>query len=118
MPPYIWDGPRPLTRKQAGEVVKPGEVFQPTDAELRNFGDRIDERDAAPAADETETEGAGDDVAFDEDAWFDDHDGYEDRVNTVESGDVDAVLNEIEAVERSETVTEAVAQRRDELSES
>jgi hypothetical protein len=41
MPRYVWDGPRPLTRKSSDEVIQPGEAFDATEAELRNFGDRI-----------------------------------------------------------------------------
>ena len=52
---------------------------------------------------------------FDADAWFDDHDGYEERIATVESGAVDAYLDEIESAERSETVKDAVDARREEL---
>ena len=115
MTTHRWTSSTRLNRHDTGETIKRGDTFEPTESELRAFGDHMEvvKDDEPENADDT-TDG---DVAFDEDAWFDDHDDYQDRIKTVESGAVDAVLDEIKAVERSETVINAVNERRDELSD-
>ncbi|MXV62071.1 hypothetical protein GS429_08355 [Natronorubrum sp. JWXQ-INN-674] len=133
MTTHRWTSSTRLKRHDTGEEIAPGETFEPTDSELRAYGNQIERVEddivqEAETADEFEeiledTDGVEvtddgitpepDGVAFDEDAWFDDHDGYQDRVETVESGVVDDVLEEIKDVERSEKVIEAAKARRD-----
>lgn len=40
MPEYVWRGTHPHTR--ADETVAPGDAFEPTESELRAFGDQIE----------------------------------------------------------------------------
>ncbi|MDJ1434779.1 hypothetical protein [Halostagnicola sp. A-GB9-2] len=131
MTTYRWTSSTRLKRHDTGETIAPGEVFEPTDSEIRAYGNQIEAIEDVEAEDTTAREQAVEenfgeepesgidpelkDVGFDEDAWFDDHDGYQDRVATVESGDVDKILDDIEAVERSEKVIEAVEARREGL---
>lgn len=61
--------------------------------------------------DDSEGDDGGD--AFDEDAWMDRD--YQDRETAVRDGDVDEHLDAIADAETSETVKEAVDDRRDEL---
>lgn len=129
MTTHRWVSSTPLLR--TGADIQPGEAFEPSAAELAHFGDQIEALDdsseedveledgtedevtvSAEDPDPDEGESEGETVAFDEDAWFDDHDDYQDRVATVESGDVDAILDEIEDCERSDTVIDAVTDRR------
>ncbi|OVE83200.1 hypothetical protein [Natronolimnobius baerhuensis] len=114
MTTHRWTSSTRLKRHDTGEVIPPGETFEPTESELRAYGNQIEqiEEDAGDVAD-TEPNDGSEDVTFDEDAWFADHDGYQDRIETVESGVVDDVLEEIKDVERSEKVIEAAKARRD-----
>lgn len=67
-------------------------------------------------ADDTDAGGtSGDDESFDEDAWMEP--GYQQREAAVLDGRVDEHLDAIEAAETSETVKEAVEERRAELEE-
>lgn len=50
---YKWVHHQPLTRI-GGDDVKPGEEFQPTEAELRSFADSIEEDESDDADDESE----------------------------------------------------------------
>lgn len=117
MTTHRWTSSTRLKRHDTGEVIQSGETFEPTESEFRAYGNQIEElQDADGGADETVTTdsaGSEDAVTFDEDAWFDDHDDYQDRIETVESGVVDDVLEEIEEVERSDNVIDAVEARRD-----
>lgn len=138
MASHRWTSTTRLKRHDTGERIEPGETFEPTESELRAFGDHIEavtceesavneaaleEPDAREKAVESafgeepdaevsnnETDG----VTFDAEAWFDDHDGYADRVATVESGVVDGVLDEIIECERSQTVIDAAEARLEE----
>jgi hypothetical protein len=115
MSTHRWTSSTRLNRHDTGKTIEQGDTFEPTESELRAFGDHMVavEDDEPEDADDTTDE----DVAFDEDAWFDDHDGYEDRIATVKSGDVDAILDEIEEVETSDNAVDAIQARRDELSD-
>ncbi|OIB56606.1 hypothetical protein [Natrialba sp. SSL1] len=133
MTTHRWTSSTRLKRHDTGETIAPGEEFEPTDSELRAYGNQIErvEENTEPAElTEREREVAGHfgedpdpetsadedgSVAFDKDAWFEDHDGYQDRIETVESGVVDDVLDKIKATERSEKVIDAVEVRHDEL---
>lgn len=132
MPSHVWTGRKPLHRTWDDDVHA-GEEFDATDAELRAFGDNIDEvvppDDADDAGDErdaedepdgsdeeaddstSDDEGDADESteAFDAEEWFDDD--YRDRAAAVEAGDVDDHLETIYDIETSETVIEAVDAR-------
>ena len=120
---YRWDGNRTLVRT-AGEDVDPGEEFEPTDSELRHFGDRIVEAPDAddvsegeePVAEADESDSEDDEHwEFDAEEWLDVQ--FETRAEAVRDGDVDEHLDAIEECERSDTVVEAVEERREELEE-
>jgi hypothetical protein len=82
-------------------------------ADAKTKGERPDEA-AAPEKDVS----AGDESLFkgedfSSNGWLDNN--YQDRADAVRAGDLDDHLDEIEAVETSNTVTDAVADRRSEL---
>lgn len=58
--PYEWAGPGVL--KRIGEKIHPGEEFEPTEAELDTFSDRIKESES----DETESDNSESDQAASE----------------------------------------------------
>ena len=81
-------------------------------AHLQEHGEfEVVETDEPAEGDESDGESAGED--FGTDSWLEN--GYQDRADAVHEGDVDDYLDEIEAAETSETVLDAVEERRDEL---
>jgi len=108
--PYVWTGHKPLRRNWADNVHE-GEEFEPTEDELQAFGDHI-----AFVEPEDEDDGAGDTGGqaedtdeFDAEEWLDQD--YEDRLATVEAGEVDVHLETIVDVETSTNVEEAAEER-------
>lgn len=138
------DGPRRFTRLGVDIDTEPGEeatVDSDVAAELvdeQEYFEYVDESEADGdsgddgSSDDGSTEGesssdgepdAGADSTsgsegyeFDgEDAWFDDHDDYQARIERVESGDVDDHLDTIANIETSDQVKDAVGVRRAEI---
>lgn len=71
-------------------------------------GDGVSEEDPLEGKPVAET-----DVSDHLDRWLDQH--YTDRAEQVHAGDADGSLDEVEEAETSETVIDAVQERRDEL---
>lgn len=140
-----------LTRKRltrsSGEEFVEGDVFEPTEAELRAFDDRVEkvEDDAEEDEDEADVDDAGDDEsdnsgeqtgveehsdAVDESEGADEGDdtderavelanaNYQTAVATVESGDADDYLDSLEQVDDRKSVQGAIADRREELADA
>jgi hypothetical protein len=106
------------TQTEAGEqvVIEEGDIVYLTEREVDAFGDKFEcvEEDVDGAADPEEADADEDDTeaaAFDEGDWFDTHDDYQARLETVESGDVDAHLETIIEIETSDTVAKAAEER-------
>lgn len=112
----------PSRQRVAGHTFAPGTTHDVEDdvAESLLSMEHFEEGEA-PSDDDEEPEESGpvesEDVTSSEwpgeDEWLDSE--YEERVETVESGGADAFLDEIEDVERSQQVLDAVEDRRDEL---
>lgn len=81
-----------------------------TDGDTEEVDEPSENSASAEALDDTSYE-------FDEDTWFDDHEGYEAREERVRSGDVDEHLDTIDSIETSDNVRDAVGVRRAELAE-
>lgn len=84
------------------------------DAEVDTYPDDTVARMDVDSDGVTYPDDSAEDVGeWDEDEWLDGR--YQDRADMVRTGAVDAYLEQIESVETSETVKDAVAARRDEL---
>lgn len=114
---YVWTGTHAYRDHANGRVVEPGEQLpgdiadqvaasHPQDVEQRETDS--DDKDDGDGADNDEPE-------WSEEEWL--AGDYEERAEAVRDGRVDRHLDDIEDVERSETVTEAVEQRREEIGE-
>lgn len=90
---------RKYITRSSGETFEQGDVFEPTQAELDAFGDRLEEVE--------------EDDEFSMDQWLDQP--YEERVTVVESGDVDEHLEEIIEHETSTQVEDAAEERMTEF---
>lgn len=88
-----------------------GEVILP-DGPADQEDEPPDESDTTTSA---EDEPSDDGDEFDLEAFLDD--SYTDRADAVAAGEVDAHLDAIEDAETSQTVTDAIETRRDELAE-
>lgn len=67
MPSHRLIGQKRLTRRtdDGYEHIGPGEAFEPTEAELRAFGDRLEPVDEAADGDDAGEEGTGTEPPFD-----------------------------------------------------
>lgn len=124
------DGPPGFTRFGVDVNTEPGDEVT-VDEELAEelvgekayfeFVDDSTDADSGSDSDSSgETDDAGGDEADgyefeDEDAWFDDHDDYEARIDRVESGEVDDHLDTIADIETSDQVKDAIGVRRAEI---
>lgn len=118
MAPYRWVHGRPLRRScDHLPTVSPGDTFEPTDSELRHFGDRIESVDEGTAAEDEDEDDADREETFDIDSFIDLN--ADEQASIIESGDVDAHLDEIsEANEQTNeysTVRKAIEERQEEL---
>jgi len=109
---YEWHGSHAYRDHANGREIEPGDEL-PGD-----IADRL--ADAHPqdvrAVDADDADASGDESAsFDTDDWL--AGDYEERAAAVADGRVDAHLDAIEACETSETVTDAVEQRRADIAE-
>ncbi|WP_323190460.1 hypothetical protein [Halostella sp. PRR32] len=100
---YRWSGIRPHARGDDSDPIEPGEVFEPTEAELAAFDDLM-----VPVEEDNDD--------FSTNGWLEND--YGDRADAVLEGGLDDYLDEIEEVETSETVIDAVEERREELEEA
>jgi hypothetical protein len=109
---YRWVGAHPYRDHAHGRVIESGESL-PDD-----IAGRVADRhphDVEPIADGDETDATDSDDSgeFDAAAWLEAD--YRKRAERVRSGAVDAHLDAIDAAETSQTVAEAVAERRAEM---
>jgi hypothetical protein len=118
MPRYKWTGDGSYQDHANDRVVEPGDVIglaerigEPN-AELVRISDDSDEESGSS---ETEAEAEAESETFDSEAWLDEN--YQTRAQRVGDGDIDEHLDTIAEVETSETVQDAVEDRRDELEE-
>lgn len=96
MPRYRWTGVGPYHDNRNGRVVESGDVVE------------LDEHVAAPNDELVRVEDA---ATFDEEEWLEAD--YRTRAERVKSGEFDAHLDVIDDIETSQTVTNAVAERRE-----
>lgn len=82
------------------KVFEAGDVFEPTQAEIESFGDRLE-----PVEEEVDD--------FDVGQWLDID--FKERADKVASGEVDSHLEDIREIETSESVREAVRDRMTEF---
>lgn len=108
---HVWQGTH-AHRRDGEHVADPGEEFEPTESELESFGDLIVPAEG-DAGEESAEEDADDSWTFDAEEWLDVT--YSEREQAVLDGEVDEYLDQIAECETSDTVTDAVAARRDEL---
>lgn len=123
------DGPPGFTRFGVGISTEPGDEVT-VDEDLAEelvgekayfeFVDDSTDADSNSGSDsDSDGEADGDDAdgyEFEgEDAWFDDHEDYEARIDRVESGDVDDHLDTIADIETSDQVKDAIGVRRAEI---
>ena len=119
---YIRDGP---DFDEAGDEADVGERtadrlcarddFERVTIDAEDAGDDDSGDEAADAGDEAADAGddAGEGEPFDVEAWLDQD--YRTRTERVGDGDVDHILDTIVDIETSQTVQDAVDDRRDEL---
>lgn len=107
----IWTGTHAYRDHANDRTIEPGEEIPEDCADRiaashpRSVEEREDEDD----------EPANADTEFSEEDWL--AGDYGERADAVEDGRVDEFLDEIEAVETSDTVIEAIEARRDELAD-
>jgi len=110
----FWTGTHAYRDHASGRTIEPGEAIPEDCADRlaeshpRSVEEREDEDDEAEAAED-------DDTGFVEEDWLEGT--YGERADAVEDGRVDEFLDEIEGVETSENVIDAVEARRDELAD-
>lgn len=113
---YIWAGSHAYRDHANDRVIEPGEeipedsVDRITSAHPHDV-EHVTEDDTDDATDSDGEE--ADNSEFDVEEWLDQ--GYQKRADAVRAGDVDDHLNTIEDAETSDTVTDAIEERRDEL---
>lgn len=89
------------------EYLKGRGDFRPVDVQEADFREMDDNAPAEPDSTDDKSQG------FDIDAWLEED--YQERADRVLEGDVDAHLDTIDEAESSDTVRDAVGQRRAEL---
>lgn len=109
----------PSRQRVAGRTFRRGETYE-VDEETADLLTAQPHFETGPAPSEDDEEESGpvttEDVTEDfpgEDEWLEAE--YEERVEAVESGGADSYLDEVEEVERSQQVLDAVEDRREEL---
>lgn len=102
---------RSRSHPEGREVYTPDDVIEPTDEELRSFGDRLEEIEDDEEDEEEASEEDEESEDFDEESWLDQH--YSDRADKVTKGKVDKHLDRIEGAETSTQVLDAIEERRD-----
>lgn len=95
---------RPITRSD-GEVFEPGDEIDPTEAELRAFGDNIKEIEDA------------EDDPVDKRALELADENYQTATSAVKDGDADEFLDDLVEVDDRSSVQDAIEERRAELEE-
>lgn len=107
-----------LTRKRihriGGDDVETGETFEPTDAELQAFGDRLEPSEDT-AAETTATSDSSSD-GFDVNEWYAEHDHWREVVTAIEDGEVDDHLDAVREAEQArdsprDSVLDAIDER-------
>jgi len=114
---YVWTGTHAYRDHANGRVVEPGEQLPGdiADQVAASHPQDVEKRETESDDEDGDDEAVDDEAEWSEEAWL--AGDYEERAEAVRDGRVDQHLDDIEDVERSETVTEAVEQRREDLSE-
>lgn len=118
--PYRWTHTKRLRRNGHGGTrdIEQGEVFEPTEAELAAFADRIeeveDEEEADAEPDSTDAEAPSGDTEPPYTALLaEEH--WQTVVSAIRDGEVDSVLDDLATVDDRPSVQRAIEERQAEL---